>query len=44
MPNYMAYEEADQKPSLELGTGRGGWVERKVENSLGWMLFLKLTY
>jgi len=47
MPNCLAYEEADQKPSLELGTGRRGggvWVERKVENSLGWMLFLKLTY
>ncbi len=22
----MAYEEAGQKPSPELGTGRGGWV------------------
>jgi hypothetical protein len=40
----MAYEEADQKQSFELGTGSGGWVERKVENSLSWMLFLKLTY
>jgi len=24
MPNCLAYEEADQKPSLELGTGRRG--------------------